>query len=139
MVNIDNTPPTAEIISPNEAQVIGGLYTISFMCYDENLENAILYIDAVAFDVTGLHLYEWNTTEVGDGTHIIRLVAYDKAGNMGETSSLTIETSNIQEGNEEDYSAARDFGLIIGVTSGLALGLIIGFAVMLVVRKKRGR
>ena len=137
IVKIDNTPPIAEIMVPDDAQIIGGLCTVSFVCYDEDLENAILFIDAAAFDVTGLYSYQWNTTEVGDGTHIIRLVAYDKAGNMGETSPLTVETFNSQKGNEEDYLAGRDFGLIVGVASGLAFGLIIGFVVMLVIRKKR--
>jgi hypothetical protein len=137
IVNIDNTPPIAEIVVPGDAEVIGGLYTVSFMCYDENLENAILYIDAVAFDVTGLHLYEWNTTEVGDGTHIIRLVACDKAGNMGETGPLTVETFNAQKGSEEDYLVGRDFGLVVGVVSGLVFGLVVGFVVVRVVGKRR--
>ena len=226
ILNIDNIAPTAGIVTPDEGQIIGGLYNVSFTYYDENLRNAtlkidatvytvtdatgfildtmelpdgnytiiltvidkagninedaatiivdntdpevnmtnyaelneteltgiviielnasdnnlnnvLLYIDAAAFNVTGLYSYEWNTTEVGDGTHTIRFVAYDKAGNIGETSPLTVKTVNVQEANEENYVAGRDFGLTIGAISGLAIGLIIGFALIVASRKKR--
>jgi len=137
-ITVDNTDPDVDVT--NYAQLNGtkltGMVTIELNASDQNLNNALLYIDAAAFDVTGLHSYEWNTTEVGDGTHTIRLVAYDKAGNMGETSPLTVETLNVRKGNEENYLAGRDFGLIVGVISGLTFGLIIGFAVMLAARKK---
>jgi hypothetical protein len=138
MLNIfvDNTKPSVTVTNPTEGTTLTGTITIEFTASDEHLTEVLLYIDAAAFNVTGLYSYEWNTTEVGDGTHVIRFVAYDKAGNMGETSSLSVKTVNVQKGNEENYSAGRDFGLVIGVISGLAIGLIIGFAVMLASRKK---
>ena len=137
-ITVDNTNPEVDITCYElNGTKVTGIVIIEFNVSDKNLSNALLYIDATAFDVTGLQSYEWNTTEVGDGTHILRLVAYDKAGNMGETSPLAVETINIQQGNEENYLAGRDFGLIVGAALGLALGLIIGFAVMLAARKKR--
>jgi hypothetical protein len=137
-ITVDNTNPEVDITYYElNGTKLTGIVIIEFNASDKNLGNVLLYIDAAAFDVTGLHSYEWNTTEVGDGAHIIRLVAYDKAGNMGETSPLTVETTNIQQGNEENYLAGRDFGLIVGAALGLTFGLIIGFAVMLAARKKR--
>jgi hypothetical protein len=137
-ITVDNTDPEVDLtFSELNGTKLTGIVVIEFNASDKNLGNVLLYINAAAFDVTGLHSYEWNTTEVGDGTHTIRLVAYDRAGNMGETSPLTVETVNVQQGNEENYLAGRDFGLIVGVVLGLAFGLIIGFAVMLAVRKKR--
>jgi len=136
---VDNTNP--EVNMTNYAELneteITGIVIIELNASDKNLNNVLLYIDAAAFNVTGLYSYDWNTTEVGDGTHIIRLVAYDKAGNVGETSLLSVKTMNVQVANEENYVAGRDFGLAIGVVSGLAIGLIIGFAVILASRKKR--
>ncbi len=73
-----------------------------------------LYIDSAALNVTASYSYEWNTTEVGDGTHTIRLVAYDKAGNMAETIPLSVKTVNVQKANEENYVAGMDFGLMMG-------------------------
>jgi len=134
---IDNNKPSVSITNPTEGTTLTGTITIEFAASDEHLAEMFLYIDAAAFSVTGLYSYEWNTTEVGDGTHTIRLVAYDKAGNIGETSSLSVKTMNVQVANEENYIAGRDFGLTIGVVSGLAIGLIIGFAVILASRKKR--
>jgi len=136
-VVIDNTKPSVAITNPTEETTLTGTITIEFTASDEYLTEVFLYIDAAAFNVTGLYSYEWNTTEVGDGTYTIRLVAYDKAGNVGEPSLLSVNTVNVQVANEENYVAGRDFGLTIGVVSGLAIGLIIGFAVILASRKKR--
>ena len=134
---MDNTKPSVTVTNPTEGTTLTGTITIEFTASDEHLTEVLLYIDAAVFNVTGLYSYEWNTTEVGDGTHTIRFVAYDKAGNMGETSLLSVKTMNVQEANQENYVAGRDLGLVIGVISGLAISLIIGFAVMLVTRKKR--
>jgi len=136
-VVIDNTKPSVSITNPTEGTTLTGIITIEFSASDEHLTEVFLYIDAAAFDVTGLYSYEWNTTEVGDGTHTIRFVAYDKAGNIGETSPISVKTVNVQAANEENYVAGRDFGLTIGAISGLAIGLIIGFALILASRKKR--
>jgi len=136
-VVIDNNKPSVSIMNLTEGTTLTGTTTIEFSAFDEHLTEVFLYIDAAVFNVTGLYSYEWNTTEVGDGTHTIRFVAYDEAGNVGETSLQSLKTMNVQEANEENYLAGRDFGLVIGVISGLAIGLIIGFAMMLASRKKR--
>jgi hypothetical protein len=134
---IDNINPSVSITNPTEGTTLTGTITIEFTASDEHLIEVLLHVDAAAFNVTGLYSYEWNTTEIGDGTYTIRLVAYDKAGNMAETSPLSVRTVNVQKTNEENYVAGRDFGLTIGVISGLAIGLIIGSAVVVAFRKKR--
>lgn len=134
---VDNIKPSVTVTNPTEGTTLTGIMTIEFSASDEHLTEVFLYIDAAAFDVTGLYSYEWNTTEVGDGAHTIRFVSYDKAGNIGETSPISVKTVNVQAANEENYVAGRDFGLTIGAISGLAIGLIIGFALILASRKKR--
>jgi len=135
---MDNTKPDVNIV--NSAELIGaeleGVVTIQFSSSDTNLEGVLLYIDETVINVTGQSSYEWNTTEVGDGTHAIRLVAYDKAGNMAETPPLSVRTVNVQKANQENYWTGWDFGLKMGVILGLVIGLVIGLVVLLALRKK---
>ena len=135
---VDNTKPDVNIV--NSAELIGaeleGVVTIQFSSSDTNLEGVLLYIDETVINVTGQSSYEWNTTEVGDGTHAIRLVAYDKAGNMAETPPLSVRTVNVQKANQENYWTGWAFGLKMGVILGLVIGLVIGLAVLLALRKK---
>jgi hypothetical protein len=135
---VDNTKPDVNIA--NSAELIGaelvGVVTVQFSSSDANLESVFLYIDETVVNVTGQSSYEWNTTEVGDGTHTMRLVAYDKARNMAETPPLSVRTVNVQKANQEDYWIGWDFGLKMGVVLGFSIGLVIGLAVLRALRKK---
>ena len=138
-ITVDNTNPAVNIINYSELNgtELTEMAIIELNASDKNLDNVLLYIDAEAFNVTGLYSYKWNTTEVGDGTHTIRLVAYDKAGNMAETSQLSVRTVNAQKASKENYVAGRDFGLTIGAILGLAIGSVFASAVLFAFRKKR--
>lgn len=134
-ITIDNTPPVVHITNPADQAELYGMITIQFSAQDRNLKKTLVYIDQAAFDVTGQTSYEWNSTEVGDGTHTIRITATDKAGNQGE-EQITITSINVQMAKQQSqdtgYQFGRDFGLIVGAISGLAIGAI---AVYLITRK----
>jgi hypothetical protein len=135
---IDNTEPNVTITNSAEltAGESTGVVTLHFSCSDENLETAILCINETTINVTGQLSYQWNTTTVGDGVHVVRLVAYDRAGNMAETPTLSVRTANVQKATKENYSAGWDFGMEIGVALGLIIGLVIG-SILFITLKRR--
>jgi thermitase len=94
-VVVDNVCPQVTINSPAASANLSGTVTISFSATDANLNLTFLYIDTTAVNVTGLTSYDWNSTSAGDGEHVIRLVAIDKAGNTAETQT-TVNTVNLQ-------------------------------------------
>ena len=94
-VNVDNTMPQAALNAPIES-VVKGMVVIDFTAVDSNLASVLLYIDNAVFDVTERSVYSWNSTHVGDGSHVIVIVAADKAGNVGE-AYRTVSTVNIQD------------------------------------------
>ncbi|MFQ5710488.1 MAG: S8 family serine peptidase [Candidatus Geothermarchaeales archaeon] len=89
VVVVDNTLPIVEIRTPIDGQFIGGPYNIVSHGFDANLERVELYIDETLIDAwveAGIRTYVWNTVETGDGEHLIRAVAYDKAKNLASVS-----------------------------------------------------
>ena len=72
--------------------------------------------------------FVWDTMRVVDGLHAIRLVTYDKAGNLADTS-VDVRTINMKLAIEEAKSA-RNIYVIIGVLSGLVMGMAIAWIVL---------
>jgi sulfur transfer protein SufE len=135
----DNTKPSVSITNSAElsgADLVGTL-TIRFNSSDKNMERAVLYINETVIDVTGQTSFEWNTTTVGDGMHLIRLVAYDKVGNMAETPALSVKTVNVEQSTKENYLVGWDLGLRWGSVIGLSIGLAIGLASLLILKKRK--
>jgi hypothetical protein len=126
-VTLDNTPPTVSITAPSEGAELSGNVSIRLTVSDINLDRVFLYVDNAAFNMTGTS-YSWDTTIVGDGTHTIKLVATDKAGNSAKTS-ITVTTVNVRLATEE----TRDAYLFIG----LPIGIIIGALVVYIFLRKR--
>ena len=127
-VVVDNTNPSVSIESPAAGAELSGEVTITFSASDTNLELAQLIIDNMAFNVTGETSFTWNTTEVGDGSHSIRLIAYDKAGNKAETS-ITVITINTR--------LAVEWMLLISLGIGVLIGIMIGAVIAWALVKRR--
>jgi hypothetical protein len=124
-VIVDNTKPSVSITSPKDGAELSGSVNINFTATDDNLDKVFLRINNATFDVTGETSYGWDTTAVGDSTHTIKLVAYDKAGNANETA-ITVTTVNVKRAVE----AARNLYLGIGTPIGFVIGAIIVYAIV---------
>lgn len=124
-VTVDNTEPSVSIASPEDGTELSGTVNINFTATDDNLDKVFLYINASMFDVTGETSYEWDTTKVGDGSHTIKLVAYDVAGNTDETA-ITVTTVNMKL----ELEATRNLYLGIGTPIGFVIGAIIIYVVV---------
>jgi len=122
---VDNTPPSVSITAPAAGAELLGPVTIQFTASDINLDKVLLYVDDAVFDVTGTTSYGWNTATLGDGSHTLRLVATDKAGNSAQTSR-TVTTINVKRAIED----TRNTYLAVGLPIGLVIGILIGYALL---------
>ncbi len=86
----DNTPPSAEILSPQNNSLMSGLVTIEFNYSDAYLDTAYLIIGGVEVNVTGLYSYVLDTTMYPDGELLVTLGVYDKAGNYREDTIVLV-------------------------------------------------
>jgi len=127
-VVVDNIPPSVRITSPRDEAELSGNVNITFAAADANLKQVQLIIDDSMYDVTFRTEFNWNTTKVGDGPHTIKLIAYDEASNMAETS-VTVTTINTRLAVE----ATRRLYIAISAP----IGLIIGIAVAWVMLKRK--
>ncbi len=94
MVTVDNTLPTAIILSPANATYAHGNITITFIAQDLSLKNASITIgNTYEFNVTGMNSLPFNTTLLGDGSYMVKLEVYGLAGNKAE-ASITIAIDN---------------------------------------------
>ena len=124
-VTVDNTEPAVDITNAAELNrtELTGTTTINFTATDTNLKLAQLIIDDVVFNVTGeTHL--WDATKVGDGTHTIKLVAHDRAGNINETA-ISVTTVNVKR----EVEATRNLYLGVGTPVGFIIGAVIVYAI----------
>lgn len=115
---VDNTNPEVAISAPADGARLQGIVNIDFTANDDHLTSVFLYIDDMAFNVTALTSFRWNTTKLGDGVHMIKIVAVDSAGNEKETQA-SVWTINVQKATEDSYAAGRNLGMFVGVISGL--------------------
>jgi len=124
-ITVDNTKPTVSIISPLDKAELSGNVTVTFTALDTNLKLAQLIIDKGIYDVTGKTSFTWDTTRVGDSAYTIKLVAYDKADNVAETS-ITVTTINVRLAIE----ATRNLYLAVGIPAGLIIGIVVTWEVL---------
>jgi len=126
---VDNTPPSVRVTSPEDEAELSGNVNITFAASDANLKQVQLIIDDSVYDVTFQTEFNWNTTTVGDGPHIIKLIAYDEADNIAETS-VTVTTINVRLLVE----ATRRLYIAISAPIGVIIGLAVAW--MMLKRKR---
>ena len=83
------------ITSPLSGTTVKGSVTISVSASDTSgIQRVEFYIDGKpkAIDYTAPYTCQWNTKTVKAKTHTILVIAYDKAGNVKQTSIIIVST-----------------------------------------------
>jgi hypothetical protein len=102
----DFIAPTVEILNPINETTISSTTTIEINLYDNvGVDTSRLYIflndksiDRTRFifnSTTNILEFKWNTKVYNDGYYEVRVVAYDSAGNYGE-SKITVRINNMK-------------------------------------------
>ncbi|MCC6290841.1 right-handed parallel beta-helix repeat-containing protein [Candidatus Nomurabacteria bacterium] len=97
VVGQETIPPTTQITSPGGGEVLSGLVTVTATASDNVSVNRVeLWKDESLFRSTGSRPYNfiWDTTASSNSTHTLQTRAYDAAGNVGLSPTVTVSVSN---------------------------------------------
>jgi hypothetical protein len=89
----DTTAPTASITSPTNGSTVTGNVQITATASDNvAVARVELYVDGVLFatDTSAPYNFNWNTKKVSRTTHTLQVRAYDAAGNVGSSATVTV-------------------------------------------------
>lgn len=94
----DTTPPVTSITTPAGGATVSGTVGVGATASDNvGVTKMEIYIDGALktsnTSATSLS-YSWNTTAVANGSHTISSKAYDAAGNVGSSTTVTVTVSN---------------------------------------------
>ncbi|MEA5114176.1 MAG: Ig-like domain-containing protein, partial [Geobacteraceae bacterium] len=93
----DTTAPTVSITSPSANSVVRGSKTIYASASDNvKVTKVEFYVNGVLKLTSGSSpfKYSWNTRTVGNGTCGLMAKAYDAAGNMQQSSTVSVRVKN---------------------------------------------
>jgi subtilisin family serine protease len=104
----DTTPPVLSISAPAAGATLSGTVSVSASATDDvGVGKVDLLVDGVLYasDSAAPWAFSWNTALLANGSHSLRLVATDAAGNAGEaTRAVTVFN------NHAPVAAADAFG-----------------------------
>jgi hypothetical protein len=89
----DTTPPTIRITSPvNGARVNGTISVAVATSDDRGVVRVELYVNGrlTATSTSAPFTLQWNTSKAPRGAHTLQCRAYDAAGNVGLSQSITV-------------------------------------------------
>ena len=93
----DTTAPTTAITSPSSGATVSGTTTVTASASDAvGVTNVEFYVDGVlaGTDSSAPYSFSWNTATATNGSHSLSSKAYDAAGNVGTSASVTVTVSN---------------------------------------------
>jgi hypothetical protein len=98
--DIDTTAPVASITSPSNNATISGVISVSISASDNvDVSKVELYINRNLYvsDSSSPYTFTWDTTKYANGTYTLTAVAYDSAGNIGQSATVTVNVLNQQD------------------------------------------
>ncbi len=91
----DTTPPTVTLANPGST--LSGTISLSATASDNvGVTKVEFYVDGTLLtsDTTSPYTASWNTTNVSNGSHTLQAKAYDAAGNVGTSASVSVTVLN---------------------------------------------
>lgn len=99
----DTTLPTCSITSPTAGSTVSGTVTITASASDNvGVTQVEIYVDGAlrTTDTTSPYTWSWNTTTFANSSHTIMAKAYDAAGNMKQSSSVSVTVNNTTQSQQ---------------------------------------
>jgi thermitase len=96
----DTTAPVVSITSPANNTTVSGVISVSISASDNvDVSKVELYINGnlYASDSSSPYTFTWDTTKYANGTYTLMAVAYDSAGNIGQSATVTVNVLNQQD------------------------------------------
>jgi len=89
----DSTPPSDTITAPTSGQSVSNTVSVLVNATDNvGVVKVELYVDGVLYgtSATAPFTIKWSTRKVATGAHTLQSKAYDAAGNVGASSTITV-------------------------------------------------
>jgi hypothetical protein len=94
----DTTAPTVSLTTPAAGATVGGTVTISATAADNIGVTAVQFtlngVNLGSADTTAPYAISWSTTGAANGSHALRAIARDAAGNVTSSAARTVNVSN---------------------------------------------
>jgi len=94
----DGTPPTVSVTAPAAGATVSGTVTVSANAADNvGVTSVQFQVDGAnvgAADTAAPYSMQWDTTTVGNGSHSVRAIARDAAGNATTSTAVGVTVSN---------------------------------------------
>ncbi len=94
----DTTPPTTSITAPANGATVSGTTTVSASASDNvGVTRVEFYLDGAlkSTDTTSPYSWSWDTTTATNASHTLVSKAYDAAGNVGTSATITVTVNNV--------------------------------------------
>ena len=98
---VDNIPPVVSISAPASGAIVSGTTTVTASASDSvGVTKVEFFIDnnLIDTDNTAPYRFSWDTTTLSNGSHSLSGKAYDDAGNIGSSNSVTVSVNNGSDG-----------------------------------------
>jgi uncharacterized protein involved in tellurium resistance len=94
---VESLPPSISITSPSNAATISGTESVLVSANDNvGVTKVEYYIDGTLSytDTASPYVFSWNTSTVANKNYTLLVKAYDAAGNVGQSSQVTVTVIN---------------------------------------------
>ena len=118
----DTSAPTVSLTSPADKATLSGVVAITASASDNvGVTRVEFYGNGVLLFAGGQapYAFNWNTSSSGNGPYTLSARAYDAAGNLGQSSDLTVTVQN-GAGPTPGPLTLLDAQLALSIASGLA-------------------
>lgn len=92
----DTTAPVTSVTSPSNGATVSGVVPVNVTATDDTgVARVELYVNGalLAADTTAPYSFSWDTASSGAGTRYLKAIAYDAAGNAGQSSQVTVSVA----------------------------------------------
>jgi len=94
----DTTAPTVSITAPASGATVSGTVSVTATASDNvgvaSVQFQLDGANAGSLDTTSPYAYSWNTSTASNGSHTVRAIAKDAAGNATTSAGVTVTVSN---------------------------------------------